>query len=217
VLSYLAAAGIGTLGVIDHDRVELSNLNRQILHETADIGRLKVESARDRIHEIAPDCKVEIFPYALDASNAESIISKFDMVADGCDKFSARFAVNAACIATKKPLVTAAIAGWHGQLATLDAARGTACYQCFVHPDAPEANTCRESGIIGPLAGIMGSMQALEVVRAVLGKSALLGKLLRFNGLNNTRRISELQRDTACSACVAEAQKSTVCSELSLS
>jgi molybdopterin/thiamine biosynthesis adenylyltransferase len=204
VLSYLAAAGIGTLGVIDHDRVELSNLNRQILHETADIGRLKVESARDRIEEIAPDCHVEIFPYAIDSSNAETLIAKFDIVADGCDSFASRFAINAACVAQKKPLVSAAIAGWHGQLTSIDIARATPCYACFVHPEAPEANSCRESGIVGPLAGVMGSMQALEVLHMALGTPALLGKLLRFNGKNYTQRISDLQHDAACRVCATK-------------
>jgi molybdopterin/thiamine biosynthesis adenylyltransferase len=201
VLSYLAAAGIGTLGIIDHDRVELSNLNRQIIHETADIGRLKVESARDRVQEIAPDCTVQTYPYALDASNAEAVIAQYDIIADGCDKFQSRFAVNTACIAQKKPLVSAAIAGWQGQIASFDTAHGTACYQCLVHPDAPEANTCRDSGIAGPLAGVMGSMQALEVLRMALGMPALLGKLLRFDGLKNTQRISDIARDNACAAC----------------
>lgn len=201
VLSYLAAAGVGHIGIIDHDRVELSNLNRQIIHETADIGRLKVESARDRMGEIAPECDVQIYPYALDETNANSLVKNYDIIADGCDKFSTRFMVNAACIAQNKPLVSAAIAGWNGQVASFHSAHGTACYACMVHPDAPEANTCRESGIIGPLAGVVGSMQALEVARMILGMPALLGKLAVFDGKTNQQRVVEISRDEECAAC----------------
>ena len=203
LITYLAAAGVGHIGMIDDDRVELSNLARQILHETGDIGRLKVDSASDRIAELNPDVTVIPYPFALSADNAASIIAEYDVVADGCDNFATRFSVNAICIALSKPLISAAIAGWQGQVMTIapHLAPGTGCYQCFVSPDAPEANTCRDSGIIGPLAGIIGSMQALEVINTVLGRPALTGKLLRFDGRTMTQRISATTRDTACPVC----------------
>ena len=199
LISYLAAAGLGHIGIIDHDRVELSNLARQILHEQGDIGRLKVESAQDRIAELNPATQVTAYPYRIDAQNAEAIIREYDIVADGCDNFVSRFAVNEACVKLGVPLVSASIAGFDGQVMTVTP--GEACYRCMVHPDAPEANTCRESGIIGPLAGIIGSMQALEVLRVILGTAALQGRVALFNGRTHEQRIVQLKRDDACPVC----------------
>ncbi len=260
VIPYLAAAGVGHVGIIDDDRVELSNLARQVIHETGDIGRLKVESASDRVAEINPACAVTTYPFAITAENAEAIIGgegasakalsprgrglgeggshwrkteesplipsfspegrrsaealpttttggreniAYDIIADGCDNFASRFAVNAACVRLGIPLVSAAIAGWAGQVMTVAPrlAPGSACYQCVVHPDAPEANTCRESGIIGPLAGQVGSMQALEVVRLALGMPAYLGKLAVIDGKAGTQRVVDVARDIGCPIC----------------
>jgi molybdopterin/thiamine biosynthesis adenylyltransferase len=203
VIPYLAAAGVGHIGMIDGDRVELSNLARQVIHETGDIGRLKVESARDRVGEINPDCAVTIYPFALTAGNAAEIIDAYDIVADGCDNFASRFIVNQTCIVRRVPLVSAAIAGWDGQVMTVapHLVPGSACYQCVVHADAPEANTCRESGVIGPLAGVVGSMQALEVVRVALGMPALIGKLVIYDGLAGTQRVVVVQQDSICPVC----------------
>jgi molybdopterin/thiamine biosynthesis adenylyltransferase len=198
LVSYLAAAGVGHLGIVDHDRVELSNLGRQILHETGDIGRLKVESAADRVDELNPDVTVTTYPFAITAENARALVSDYDVVADGCDNFASRFLINKTCVALGIPLVSAAIAGFEGQLMTI---HHSACYQCFVSPDAPDANTCRESGVIGPLAGIIGSMQALEVIRVLLGIPALVGKIAHYNGLGATSRISNLVPDPSCPIC----------------
>ncbi len=205
LISYLAASGVGTIGIIDPDRVELSNLARQIIHETGDIGRLKVESASDRIAELNPEVNIITYPFALTAANADEIFAQYDIIADGCDNFAARFVTNAACLRLRKPLVSAAIAGWAGQVMTVapHLAANTGCYQCFVSADAPEANTCTDSGIIGPLAGIIGSMQALEVVNSILGKPALTGQLLRFDGRTMQQRLSRLSRDPACPVCTA--------------
>lgn len=205
LISYLAAAGIGHLGIIDDDRVELSNLARQIIHETGDIGRLKVESAEDRIAELNPEVKVATYPFALTAENAADIISQYDIIADGCDNFGTRFVVNAECLRQKKPLVSAAIAGWAGQVMTIapHLASGTGCYQCLVNPEAREANTCRETGVIGPLAGIIGSCQALEVINIILGRPALIGKLAVYDGHTMGQRVSTLSRDAACPVCTA--------------
>ena len=190
LISYLAAAGIGTIGVADHDRVELSNLARQIIHETGDIGRLKVESASDRVVELNPEVKLETHAVEVTAANAEALVAHYDMVADGCDNFATRFAVNDACVKLGKPLVSAAIAGWQGQVMTV--LPGGPDYRALVHPEAPEANTCRESGVVGPLAGIIGSMQALEVIRVILGKPALAGKVAIYDGITAQQRIVSL-------------------------
>lgn len=205
LISYLAAAGVGTIGIIDPDRVELSNLARQIIHETGDISRLKVESASDRVAEINPDVRVIPYPHALDETNAARIFADYDLIADGCDNFTTRFIVNRAALAQRIPLVSAAIAGWHGQAMTIaqHLAPESGCYQCYAHPDAPEANTCRESGIMGPLAGIIGSMQALEVVNCILGRPALIGKIVRYDGQRMTQRLSTLGRDAGCDMCGA--------------
>ncbi|MFZ4125929.1 MAG: HesA/MoeB/ThiF family protein [Rickettsiales bacterium] len=199
LIPYLAAAGIGHIGIIDDDRVELSNLARQVIHETGDIGRLKVESAADRVSELNPDVRVTIYPEALSAENAEKMIAQYDVVADGCDNFATRFAVNAACVKLGKPLVSAAISGFNGQVMSI--ANGSACYACFMHPDAPEANSCKESGVIGPLAGMIGSAQALEVVRMILGSPALVGKIAVFDGHTHHQRMVAIQKDAACKLC----------------
>ena len=193
LVTYLAAAGVGMLGIADSDRVELSNLARQILHETGDIGRLKVESANDRVAELNPEITAVPHPFAITAANAESVIAGYDLVADGCDNFKTRFAVSDACVALGKPLVSAAIAGWQGQLMTI--LPGGPAYRDLVHPEAPEANNCRESGVIGPLAGIIGCMQALEVIRVILGKPALAGKLAIYDGLRGQQRVASLSED----------------------
>lgn len=203
LISYLTAAGVGHIGIIDHDRVELSNLNRQIVHETGDIGRLKVESAEDRVTELNPDVRVTTYAEKLSRENASSIIAGYDIVADGCDNFETRFAVNATCVALSKPLVSAALRGFEGQVASFVPHLGGPCYRCFVSPDAPEMNTCREAGVIGPLCGIIGSMQALEVLHHILGTPRLIGTLLRFDGRDLTQRKVALPHDPDCPACGA--------------
>lgn len=193
LITYLAAAGVGHIGLVDGDRVERSNLARQILHETGDIGRMKVESAADRVDELNPDVMLTPYPYELTAENAEILIAPYDIVADGCDNFATRFLVNDACVKLDKPLVSAAIAGWQGQVMTI--LPDGPSYRDFVHPDAPEANTCRESGVMGPLAGIIGCMQALEVIRVILGRPALAGKVAVYDGLRAQQRVVTLVKD----------------------
>ncbi len=190
LITYLAAGGVGTLGIIDEDRVELSNLPRQTLYEQGDIGRLKVEAAADRVSELNPDCQITTYPYALTAENAVELIAPYDLVADGCDNFATRFVVNDTCVALGKPLVSAAISGFNGQVMTV--MDGSPDYRALVHEDAPEANTCRESGVIGPLGAIIGGMQALEVMRVVLGMPALKGKLAVFDGRTHQQRVAIL-------------------------
>lgn len=204
VLTYLAVAGIGRIGIIDHDHVELSNLQRQIVHEYADQGRLKVESAADRISELNPDVAVDIYPRRVTAENAASIFRNYDIVADGCDHFPTRLIVNAACVALNIPLVSAAVVGFSGQLGVFHPAKGGGCYQCLVPEVPPEANRCTEVGVVGPICGMMGSLQALEIMKVLLGRSdSLRGKLLRYNALKHEHRISQLAVDAACPVCGA--------------
>lgn len=204
LIAYLCAAGVGRIGIIDHDHVELSNLQRQIIHEQGDIGRLKVESAADRISELNTDTQVDLYPRRITEQNASSIISRYDIVADGSDNFATRFAVNAACIAYQVPLVSAAIKAFDGQLAVFapHLSQDAPCYQCFVESIPAEANNCTQVGVIGPLCGVMGSMQALEVLKLLLGlDTALTGSILRYNGLTHETRRSLLKRNLDCPAC----------------
>ncbi len=204
-IAYLAAAGIGHIGIIEPDRVEMSNLQRQILFETADIGRSKGQAARDRVYEINPGCKVEIFEERITGQNAGDFINRFDIVADGCDNFETRFAVSAACMYAKKTLVSAAISGFSAQLSSFKSYLGDPhpCYRCFV-PQMPEREiSCAQEGIAGPLAGIMGSMQALEIIKELLGIGhSLSGSLLIMDALNMDIRKVALPRDAACSFCL---------------
>jgi len=204
VLAALAAGGVGRLGIVEPDRVELSNLQRQMLFETSDIGRLKAEAARDRIEEMNPDCRVEVFVERLDAQNARALVQRFDIVVDGSDNFATRFAINEACFQERKPLISAAISGFLAQLSTFKAYLGAPhpCYRCLV-TDMPEREiTCAQEGIIGPLAGMMGSMQALEVMKELLGiGESLSGFLLIFDALEQHTKKIILPRDPACPVC----------------
>ncbi len=203
-LAYLAASGIGRLGIVEPDRVELSNLQRQVLFETSDIGRAKVEAARDRIHEVNPECKVEIFSERLTVGNACALIKNFAIVIDGSDNFATRFALNDACFHEKKTLISAAISGFSAQLSTFKPYLGAPhpCYCCLV-PDMPEReHDCAQEGIIGPLAGMMGSMQALETIKELLGiGESLSGYVLVIDALTLNMRKVALPRDAACKLC----------------
>lgn len=202
VIAYLTAAGIGKIGVIDHDYVELSNLQRQILFEHADQGRLKVESAADRISEMNPHTEVVVYPRRVTAENATYLLRSYDIIADGCDNFPTRFAVNAACVAMGIPLVSAAVKGFEGQLGAFVPHEGGACYQCLVPETPPAANSCTEVGVMGALCGIIGSMQALEIIKHLLQlPDRLTNKLLRFDGMTYRQRISTLSRSPTCPVC----------------
>lgn len=199
-IAYLAAAGIGRIAIVEPDRVELSNLQRQILFETADIGRPKLEAARDRIEEVNPDCKIDIFSERFDEENGAALVRDVDLVIDGSDNFATRFAASDICLREKKPLISAAISGFAAQLSTFKPYLGDPhpCYRCLV-PAAPEREiTCEQEGIIGPLAGVMGSLQALEAIKELLGLGTLSGKLWVMEALTMQTRLIELPRDKAC-------------------
>lgn len=201
-IAYLAASGIGKIGIVEHDRVELSNLQRQILFETADIGRSKAKATKDRVNEVNPDCLVELFEKKLTTENARELIKNFDIVVDGCDNFETRFAVSAACLLERKTLVSAAISGFSAQISTFKPYLGKShpCYRCLVPQTPTRERNCSQEGIIGPLAGMMGSFQALEVIKELLeiGES-LSGYLLIIDALTTGVRKVKLAKDSGCS------------------
>lgn len=200
----LAAMGVGTIGVADEDRVELSNLNRQLLYETGDIGRLKVEAAADSIHELNPDVQLVTHPLRVTAKNAESIIRDYQLVLDGSDNFATRFAVHDACYTLKRPLISAALSGFNAQISTFKAYLGAPhpCYRCYIS-ETPEGEiNCEQEGIIGALAVMMGSMQALEAVKELLNiGESLSGTLLHYDALKSAWRESTLTKDASCKLC----------------
>jgi molybdopterin/thiamine biosynthesis adenylyltransferase len=187
LIQYLAAAGIGTIGIVDDDIVSLSNLQRQVIHATADIGRLKVESAAEAVARLNPHVAVEAHPTRLTVENAGALIAAYDVVADGSDNFATRYAVSDACFHARRPLVTAALGRFDGSLTTLRPyeagadGRPNPTYRClFPSPPPPGAvPPCAEAGVLGALAGLMGSLMALEVIRTVTGfGESLVGRLL---------------------------------------
>ncbi|WP_142849404.1 molybdopterin-synthase adenylyltransferase MoeB [Telmatospirillum sp. J64-1] len=204
LILYLAAAGIGTIGVVDDDAVELSNLQRQVLHATGRIGMAKVDSARAAVAEINPDVTLVPHRLRLDASNALELIAQYDLVADGSDNFDTRFLVNDACFFARKPLVSAAILRFDGQLATFRPGEGQPCYRCLYHsaPPADQIPTCAQAGVLGSVAGTMGSLQATEVIKEILGiGESMAGRLMIYDALTPGFRIVRVPRDPACPLC----------------
>ena len=186
-LIYLGAAGVGTLGVVDDDAVSLSNLQRQIIHATGDLGRPKVESAEEAIGRLNPHVAVEPLAARLDATNALDLVSRYDVVADGSDNFTTRYLVSDACFFAKKPLVTAAVGVFDGTLTTIrahekdGAGKPNPTYRCLFPEPPPSGSipTCAEAGVLGALAGVVGSLVALEIVREIVGfGEGLAGRLL---------------------------------------
>jgi adenylyltransferase/sulfurtransferase len=206
LILYLAAAGVGTLGIVDFDRVSLSNLQRQIAHRTADVGRTKTDSAADSIAAINPLTKVELHPVRLTAGNALDLIARYDIIADGSDNFDTRFLVNDACYFAHKTLVSAAVTEFDGQLSTYKAHESSElpCYRClFPEPPPPgTAPSCSETGILGAAAGVMGTLQALEVLKEILGLGeSLAGRLLIYEALSTRFRTVRVRPDPACRLC----------------
>lgn len=196
---YLAAAGVGTLGLIDDDVVSLSNLQRQITFNTDDVGKPKVEVARDRLKALNPHTEVELFNQRITPENVADLVSQFDVVLDGTDDFDTRFAVNAACVEAGKPLVSGALGRWSGQISVFT---GQPCYQCLVPEVPPEAETCARVGVIGALAGVIGTMTALETIKVITGAGQPLeSRLLIYDGLSATTRVVKLAADPECPVC----------------
>lgn len=207
---YLAAAGVGTIGVVDDDTVDLSNLQRQVLHGTADIGRPKVASAAESVAAINPDVKIIHHEERINAGNAMDLIGAYDVVADGCDNFATRFLVNDACVFQQKTLVSAAILRFDAQLATYRPFAGPngeepgPCYRCIFREAPPEGQipTCAEAGVMGALCGMAGSYQAVEVIKEILGiGESMAGSLMVMDGLGSTFRKIAVKRDPGCPVC----------------
>ncbi len=202
-LMYLAAAGVGTIGVVDDDIVSLSNLQRQVIFATDEVGAPKGDMAQRRLNAINPDVAVTVHQVRLTEANAKDLIAPYDLVLDGCDNFETRFAVNDACLALGKPLVSAAIGEFDGQLAVFRPDRKTQpCYRCFV-PEIPEGvANCTEQGVVGALAGVLGTWAALEAVKELAGfGDSLTGNIVLFDGLSAVTRKVRLKRDPECPAC----------------
>ncbi|MEM7442760.1 MAG: molybdopterin-synthase adenylyltransferase MoeB [Pseudomonadota bacterium] len=206
LLMYLAAAGFGRLGIVDDDVVDLSNLQRQVIHDTSGLGTPKVTSAANRVAVLNPDIAVEEIGARLTVSNAADLVASFDLVIDGSDNFATRYLLNDACYLAGKPLISAALLRFEGQLSVFRAHEGPPhpCYRClFPEPPPPDAvPNCAEAGVLGALAGVVGSLQAVESVKTVLdlGES-LSGRLLLYDALSMRFTILQVPRDPACPLC----------------
>ena len=198
---YLAAAGVGTLGLVDDDRVSLSNLQRQILFRSGDIGRLKTEAGKDALSALNPGSEIVCHSLRIDRDSAGPLLAAYDLVVDGSDNFDTRFVVNDAAMAAGKTLVSAAVSEFDGQLATF---KGRPCYRCL-NPAPPPADTvrsCSEAGVLGAAAGVMGSLAALEVLKEITGAGeSLAGRLLIYEALSVRFRTLSLPPDPACPCC----------------
>lgn len=203
VAMYLAAAGIGHLLLADFDRVDLSNLQRQIVHTTERIGQTKVESAAQTLRALNPDVQITCITNVLDVDTLNAHITQVDVVVDCCDNFATRFAVNAACVAANVPLVSGAAIRLEGQVAVFDYRDPSCpCYRCLYDEDSEENTTCAANGVLSPLVGVIGSMQALETIKLICGfGKTLAGKLLVFDGRYSQWRELGLPKDENCPVC----------------
>ena len=196
---YLAAAGVGTLTLVDPDAVDLSNLQRQVLYAQSDIGRPKVEAGAERLAALNPHVAVAGINAAFDATNADDLVRGADLVLDGTDNFAVRYAVNAACVRHGKTLVSGAIGRWTGQVGVF---RAAPCYHCLVPEIPPEAETCVAVGVVGALAGVIGSMMALEAIKLITGAGEpLLGRMLIYDALSAQTRTVRVGADPDCPVC----------------
>jgi molybdopterin-synthase adenylyltransferase len=204
VAMYLAASGVGHISIADHDVVDLTNLQRQIAHTTARVGHPKVESAAQAMLALNPEVRVTALPHKLDAAQLDALVPTVTVVVDCCDNFETRQAVNAACVTHKVPLVSGAAIRMDGQLAVYDARDDQSpCYACIFPPDqAPEEVLCSTMGVLAPLVGVMGTMQAMETVKLITGMgSRLTGRLQMLDGRSMEWNEVRLQRNTNCPVC----------------
>jgi adenylyltransferase/sulfurtransferase len=201
---YLAAAGVGTIGVVDFDTVDLSNLQRQILHGTKDIGRDKLESARERLHDANPQIEIELHKYRFASQNASQLAARYDVVVDGSDNFPTRYLSNDVCVFAHKPNVYGSVFRFEGQTTVFAPHLGGPCYRClFPEPPPPESvPNCAQAGVLGVLPGIIGMLQAIETLKLILGiGEPLVGRLLHFDALKVKFRELNLRRDPQCPVC----------------
>ncbi len=196
---YLAAAGVGQITLVDPDEADLSNLQRQVIYRPSDLGAPKVEAAAAQLSALNPHVQINPVRLALDSTNAGDLVAGADLVLDGTDDFATRFAVNAACVAHGKPLVSGAIGRWTGQVGVF---KGQPCYRCLVPDIPPDAETCSAVGVIGALAGVIGAMMALEAIKVITGAGeALEGRLLIYDGLAAETRTVRIGADPGCGVC----------------
>ncbi|GHU83768.1 adenylyltransferase [Clostridia bacterium] len=200
---YLAAAGVGTIGIADADEVDLSNLQRQVIHTTADVGKAKVKSAKETMSAINPDITVNTYRTFVLANNIEELIADYDFIIDGTDNFPAKFLINDACVLQKKPFSHAGIIRFKGQLMTYVPGEGP-CYRCVFKepPPADAVPTCKQAGVIGAMGGVIGSLQAMEAIKYIIGKGELLtGQLLTYDALKMEFRKIKLPKTNTCAVC----------------
>lgn len=204
VALYLAAAGLGTLGIADSDQVDISNLQRQVLHYTDDIGKPKTHSARDKLQKLNPDVNVIVYKDLITKDNIRELVKEYDIVIDGSDNFPTRYLLNDACYFEKKTLISGALFQFEGQLSVFKTHKGGACYRCL-YPEIPPAGmvpTCEEAGILGAVAGTIGTMQAVETLKEVLNiGEPLVDKLLTMNALNMSFNTVKIKKDPGCHLC----------------
>src|SRR2546429_4608144 len=201
---YLAAAGTGTIGIVDFDDVDLSNLQRQILHGTKDVGRDKLESARDRLHDINPEIDVQLHKCRFCSENAPQLVSRYDVIVDGSDNFPTRYLSNDVCVFARKPNVYGSVFRFEGQTTVFAPHLGGPCYRClFPEPPPPDSvPNCAQAGVLGVLPGIIGTLQAVEAIKLIVGiGEPLIGRLLHFDALKGKFRELNLRRDPQCPVC----------------
>ena len=199
---YLAGAGIGRLVLADRDRVEASNLHRQILYRSEDLGRPKTQAARERLQALNPEVEYAIHEGKLDAQILDALAAEADVVLDCTDNFPTRFAINAACVRARKPLVSGAAIRFEGQLAVFDARqKGAPCYACLFPVQGEAAETCEEAGVLGPVVGTIGSLQALAAIRLLLGQGTDVNRLQIWNAAAMSWRTLTVTRDPHCKVC----------------
>ena len=203
VALYLAAAGVGHIGLVDMDQVDLSNLQRQVIHRTSDVGRMKVSSAKEKIALLNPDVRVTEYPFPLMADNASDIAVQYDVLVDGTDNFAAKFLINDLAILTDRPLVHAGILRFVGQVLTVLPGK-SACYRCLFREPPPvgAVPTCSEAGVLGVIAGVIGTIQATEVLKILLNRGELLvDRLLTYDALPASFRNVKVRRNPRCPVC----------------
>ena len=203
VALYLAASGVGNIWLADPDSVDLTNLQRQIAHTTASVGRAKVSSARDAMQALNPYVKVTTIESALQQDELVNYVANMDVVVDATDNLQSRFEINKACVTAKTPLVSAAAIRWEGQITTFDARKDTSpCYQCLYGAMGEVGQTCSENGVLGSVVGSLGCMQATEVIKLVCGiGEPLIGRVVLYDGLRGDWNTITLKKDAACEVC----------------
>ena len=199
LLTYLVASGVGTIGIVDYDKVDISNLNRQTLFVPSDVGKFKVNQAKSKISKMNSKININVFKKKITSKNIESIINKFDIICDGTDNYDTRYLINDQCKKNKKILISAAINKYDGHLYKFDFKKKTSCYRCFMPEKPPNEINCQSEGIFSPVAGVLGSLQANEVLKSILNfKDNLNNQMIIFDSINNNFRKIKLSFNPKC-------------------